>query len=566
MVRRPGRGQALATGACGKLSQMPIPPVTVFDRAVALESLESGDFDVLVVGGGITGAGVLLDAASRGLTTCLIERDDFASGTSSKSSKLVHGGLRYLKQHELGLVHENLVERQRLLRNAPHLVEPLPFLVPLLGSGKVLDRAVAHSYSVALWLYDLSGGWRIGKRHRRVSADEIARKLPTLRRDRLVAGFVYFDARADDARLTLEVMRTAVLSHGGVAANHATVTGISTARGGGLTEVLVDPGDKPPFAVRARCVVNATGVFADEVRALAEGAHPRSLRPAKGVHVAVERAKLPCEMAAILPVPNDRRTIFVIPWGDHTYIGTTDTDYDGPMDSPTVEPEDVDYLLRAVNAAVSEPLTAADVTGSWAGLRPLLAPNPSGRRPPGERTADLSRRHQVTVSREGLVTVTGGKLTTYRKMAEDAVDAAVRVAGVDARPCRTRRLKLRGAAGSDLSSTAKGFEPWLLAHLEARYGSEAGAVLRLVRERPELAEPLVAGLPYIAAEAVFAVRYEMARELEDVLARRTRALLLDARATREGAPRVAELVGDELGWDTGKRRHAADAFDALATS
>jgi len=547
---------------------VPPPPATAFHRSAALQRLAAETFDVLVIGGGITGAGVLLDAAARGLSAALVERDDFASGTSSKSSKLIHGGLRYLQQRELALVHENLVERHRLLHNAPHLVEPLPFLVPLFGKGGVVDETVARAYSVALWMYDLAGGWRIGKRHRRISADEIASHMPTLRRDRVVAGFLYYDARADDARLTLEVVRTAVLGHGAVACNHAAVVGLVSDRSGRVTGATVAAeGLAQPLEVRARAVVNATGVFADEVRSLEQGREEATLRPAKGIHLTVAKHKLPCDVAAVIPVPKDRRSIFVVPWGEHTYLGTTDTDYDGPLDDPQVDEADVAYVLGAINAAVTEPLSPEDVTGSWAGLRPLLAHSPGRERQPSARTADLSRRHRVVVSEGGLVTITGGKLTTYRKMAEDAVDALAPHLG-RLRPCQTRRLQLRGAepparTGGGQQLAASWLDEATSAHLRRRYGSEAAAVVGLAEANRELARPLAPTLPYLRAEALYAARYEMATTLDDVLSRRTRAVLLDAAAARQAAPDVAGLLGDELGWDESRRRAEVARFEQL---
>ncbi|MHB1986902.1 MAG: glycerol-3-phosphate dehydrogenase/oxidase [Acidimicrobiales bacterium] len=534
------------------------PPATVFHRSVALERLSSETFDVLVIGGGITGAGVLLEAASRGLRAALVERDDFASGTSSRSSKLVHGGLRYLQQREFGLVHENLVERHRMLRNAPHLVEPLAFVIPLFGKGGVVDQTVARAYSLALWMYDIGGGWKIGKRHRKVTAAELASHLPTLRQDRLVAGFLYYDAHTDDARLTLAVTRTAVLAHRAVALNHAAVTGLLRDDGEAVSGALVLPVEgSAPVEVRARAVVNATGVWADEIRLLEDGSHPSAIRPAKGIHLTVEASKLPCDVAAVIPVPGDHRSIFVVPWGEHTYLGTTDTDYTGSLDDPTVDHDDVSYILGAVNAAVTEPLSPADVTASWAGLRPLLARAPGQKRAPNARTADLSRRHQVIVSDHGLVTITGGKLTTYRKMAEETVDALGGHLG-RLRPSQTKRLRLRGADGLDahdrLAPKGRGpVEDRAFSHLRSRYGTEARVISSLVSENSQLGLPLVEGLPYLCAEAIFAVRYEMAANLEDVLGRRTRALVLDVDATLRAAPRVAELIGAELGWDEARR-------------
>jgi glycerol-3-phosphate dehydrogenase len=298
---------------------------TSFDRARALARLAEETFDVLVIGGGITGAGVALDAAARGLHVGLVERRDFASGTSSKSSKLVHGGLRYLQQREYVLVYENLAERQLLLKNAPHLVKPLPFLIPLFGRGGVVKKTVARAYQTALWLYDLTGGIRIGKRHRRISLDEVMSHLPTLRRDYLVAGFIYYDAQADDARLTLTILRTAVLDHGVVAANYAPVVGLlKDPAGGRVRGARLEDGTE----IRANVVVNAAGVWVDEIRALDEECDSCSLRPAKGIHLTVPREKVPADIAAVIPVLKDRRSIFVVPWGDRVYLGTTDPDYD----------------------------------------------------------------------------------------------------------------------------------------------------------------------------------------------------------------------------------------------
>ena len=367
--------------------------VPAFDRRQALVRLADEEFDVLVVGGGVTGAGVALDAASRGLRTALVEKGDFASGTSSKSSKMVHGGIRYLQQREFRLVYENLAERQRLLDNAPHLVSPLPFLIPLFGRDGVVSKTVARSYASALWLYDLTGGWHIGTRHREVTKDEALSHLPTLRTDNLVAGFLYFDARADDARLTLTLARTAALEFGAVVANYTPVVRLTTGPGGATDGAVVRPvpdDETSEFPVRARVVVNASGVWADAVRTLDEGRDPHAIRPAKGIHVTVPASRLPCDIAAVIPVPKDKRSIFVVSWpeSDLVYLGTTDTDYAGPLDDPACTPEDVDYLLDAANAITTSQLTRADVTGVWAGLRPLLAPPAKGGHV-SERTADL---------------------------------------------------------------------------------------------------------------------------------------------------------------------------------
>jgi len=528
-----------------------------FRRDDALRRLVDEDFDVLVIGGGITGAGVALDAASRGLRTALVEKGDFASGTSSKSSKMVHGGIRYLQQREFRLVYENLTERQRLLSNAPHLVAPLPFLIPLFGRDGVISKTVARSYSSALWMYDLTGGLRIGERHREVDKDEALAHLPTLNTDHLVAGFLYFDARADDARLTLAVLRTAAFEYGAAVVNYAPVTRLTTGGDGATDGAIVRPsgGETEEFQIRARVVVNATGVWADAIRALDEGADPHAIRPAKGVHITVPADRLPCDIAAVIPVPKDKRSIFVVSWPgtDLVYVGTTDTDYTGPLDDPACTPEDVDYLLEAANNFTTSHLTRADVTGIWAGLRPLLS-RPTKGQHVSERTSDLSRRHTVRVSAHGVVTVTGGKLTTYRKMAQDTVDAVVNRLGESPRRrrCITKSLPLIGA-------TTKTRDPVALAQPQARllsrYGTESAAVLAVADGRPELLEPAVAGLPYTGAELVYAAREEMAQTLDDVLSRRTRATIQRAQASMDAAAAVAALIAPDMGWD---EQEAAD--------
>ena len=517
-----------------------------FDRADGVRRLAAESFDVVVIGGGITGVGCALDAASRGLRTALVERYDFASGTSSKSSKLVHGGLRYLQQREIRLVYEALAERQVLRRIAPHLVRVQPFLLPVFTSDGLINRRLARALGTAMWMYDMTGGLRIGKMHRRISKDAAVAHMPTLRASRLASAYIYYDARADDARLTLTIAKTAA-EHGAAVVNDAAVVGFDKDAAGRVqgVRVVVD-GDE--LLVRARTVVNATGVWSDNVRALDEGRHPNSIRPAKGVHITVPWAKVRNDIAAVIPVPKDRRSVFVVPWGDFTYIGTTDTDYDGPLDDPQCTPEDIAYLLRAINGAVTTPLTESDILGTWAGLRPLVKDAGSA------RTADLSRRHSVTTSASGVVTVTGGKLTTYRRMASDTIDTVGRAMGVKARS-RTDRLPLSGAAGWDAAAVSS--------HLSNRYGSNSDAIRRLVQEHPELAGPIVPGLEYSKAEVVYAAREEMARSVDDVLARRTRARLLARDASAEAAAEVARLIAPILGWSAQDREASTAAYRAL---
>jgi glycerol-3-phosphate dehydrogenase len=525
--------------------------VSSFTRAEALASLERAPFDVVVVGGGMTGTGVALDAALRGLRVALVEAGDIAAGTSSKSSKMVHGGLRYLQQREFRLVYENLRERQRLIENAPHLVRPLPFLIPLFGRDGVVSRSVTRAYATALWLYDVTGGWRIGQRHRRVSRAEALAHLPTLDASRLVAGFLYPDARGDDARVALTLARSAA-DAGAVVATYTRAVGLERdADGAPVAVTVADAFTGERRRVATRAVVNAAGVWTDVVANLEASERAPRVTPAKGVHVTVASERLPADIAAVLPVPGDRRSVFVVPFEEapYTFIGTTDTAYDGPLDTPRCTGEDVAYLLRAVNAATSSKLTPQDVTGVWAGLRPLLAPTPG--EAVSARTADLSRRHRVTVE-YGVVTITGGKWTTYRQMAEDAVDALGPRLGRQA-PCSTAHHPLHGARG-DVGHDA---------HLARRYGADAPAVAALAASDPTLAERPLAPLPYLGAEFLYGARTEMAVTLEDLLCRRTRAHLQDARATRAGARRVAEIVAGELGWDSARVDAEVAAYERL---
>ncbi len=513
------------------------------DRADALRRLGTEQFDVLVIGGGITGAGVALDAASRGLSVALVERDDFASGTSSKSSKLVHGGLRYLQHHEFKLVYENLYERQIALRNAPHLVHILPFLIPVLSKDGIMNAKLARALGSALWLYDFTGGLRIGKLHRRIKKDAAVAHMPTLRAPNVAAAYIYYDAQTDDARLTLTIARTAA-GRGAVIANHAGVTGLRKDPAGRLVGATVEA-DGTSIEVDAKYVVNATGVWSDDIRAFDEGANPNTIRPAKGIHITVPWSKVRNDIAVIVPVPKDKRSIFVVPWGDLTYIGTTDTDYVGPLDDPQCTPEDVDYLLHAMALVMREPLTRDDIVGTWAGLRPLIAGGSVG-----EKTADLSRVHKVLTSPTGLITITGGKLTTYRRMAADTIDTVVKALGHGGRS-GTKKLRLLGATASQGSAMARGSAP-SDEHLSRRYGSLQREILDLERDEPALKEPLVPGLPYRRSEAIYAVRNEMATTLDDVLSRRTRARLLGRDATAAAAESVAQLIAPELGWDSAR--------------
>jgi glycerol-3-phosphate dehydrogenase len=530
--------------------------MAAFDRTQSLHRLRHETFDVVVLGAGMTGAGVALDAASRGLKVALIDAGDIACGTSSKSSKLVHGGLRYLQQKEFRLVYENLRERQRLLENAPFLIRPLPFLIPLFGKNGVASRALVRGYATALRIYDFTGGWRIGERHRKLTKAQALTHLPSLNSDQLVAGFLYFDARGDDARVALTLARSAALDFDAVTANYVRCVDINHDDNSRVKSVLCsDELDRSTFTVATRTIVNATGVWADEVFSMAEDTTSHRITPAKGVHLSVKRERLNCDVAAVLNVPDDRRSIFVVPFEEapYTFVGTTDTAYDGNLDSPECTPQDVSYLLNAVNAATSSDLTPQDVTGLWAGLRPLLSPKDG--RALSERTADLSRRHRVTDTHDGVIHITGGKWTTYRQMAEDTVDAlAPYIAGLA--KVRTKNLRLHGTSEwrpqNDLET-----------HLYRRYGSVAHQVLELIKDDPSLANVTIEGQSYLDADFIHAVRHEMATSLVDLLTRRTRAHLHDARTTLQSAPAIAQLVAKELDWSEEERERQVESYRTL---
>jgi glycerol-3-phosphate dehydrogenase len=528
--------------------------VTTFQRAEALRAMSTSSYDVVVLGAGMTGAGVALDAASRGLRVALIDRGDIASGTSSKSSKMVHGGLRYLQQKEFRLVYENLRERQRLLSNAPYLVEPLPFLIPLFGSNGVASKALVKGYSTALRLYDLSGGWRIGHRYRRITRDETLTHLPTLQTDRLVAGFLYYDARGDDARVALTLAKTAAVNYGAQVATYVRAVGVTkNAEGRVVTVRARDELSGNEFDIAAASVVNATGVWADDVFTMTEGKPSHRITPAKGVSVARER--LPADVAAVFSVPNDRRSVFVVPFqdGPYTYVGTTDTAYEGSLDEPLCTPDDVAYLLRAVNASTSSDLVVNDVTGVWAGLRPLLAPA-TGKKL-RERTADLSRRHRVSDSHDGVIHVTGGKWTTYRQMAQDAVDALAPYVS-PLKGVRTKSLRLLGVGAWRPTNERE-------THLYRRFGEDAKIILTMIDNDPALGATPIADQSYLAAEFVFSAQREMVTSLTDLLTRRSRAHLQNARTTYDAADSVARLVAPTLGWSDEEIRQQVDAYRSL---
>jgi len=550
----------------------PDTPFSPAARADHLASLRDGRFDLLVVGGGITGAGVALDAATRGLRVALVEAGDFAEGTSSRSSRLVHGGLRYLETGDFRLVFEALAERRRLLELASHLVHPLPFLFPLYRSGPVGYRKL----QAGMWLYDLLSLFRGVRRHRMLRHRAVLADEPRLRREGLVGGAEYFDASVDDARLTLAVARGAHEA-GAAVVSHAEVTGFLREDGAPLLHGvrLRDRLTGESLEARADLVVNATGPWSDELRRMADpGAAPR-LRPTKGVHVVLERTRVGNEGALIFPSSLDGRVMFVLPWGDFTYVGTTDTDFEGSPGGASATDGDVDYLLESTNALFPEArLTREDVLSTWTGVRPLLAPER------GEGATDegsTSREHEIWRDPGGLVNVAGGKLTTYRVMAAQAVDFAVRLLR------REREVEAVDSITADLHLPGAPLEPWdvfearirdvarrtgvadgTARHLARSYGEDAESILAAIADDPSLGEPLVAGLPYVWAEVPHVVRYEMALTLEDALRRRLH-LFYEA---RDGGTRIARAVAERmaavpgLGWDAAEVERQVASYTA----
>jgi glycerol-3-phosphate dehydrogenase len=483
-------------------------------RRQALHRMADGECDVLVIGGGITGCGIALDAASRGLSVALVERADFASGTSGRSSRMIHGGLRYLEQYAFGLVHESLTERRILLRLAPHLVRPIPMY------GLSPPGTTGLRWRLGLTVYDaLALGRNIRGHHRRDEAG-VRRAVPGLRRP--ASALVYYECGADDARLTLEVARAARAA-GALVANHAealALLGAGQVRGAAVADRLT--GER--LDVRARVTVNATGVWAEEVARLASAA-PIRLCPSKGVHLVLRPGAVDTRVGLVLPsAAGDGRHAFVLPWADRTFVGTTDTRYDGDLTDPPVTVDDRDYLLAAVRQAFPS-VVDSDVVASWAGLRPLCDTADGS-------TADLSRRHVMDDTVPGLLTIAGGKLTTYRAMAERLVDRLVRYLGAP-RHCRTRRIPLgltdRLDATLDRARTAAaraGLTPVASRRLVLRYGDDWTQALRLIREDPALAEPVAEGAPVLGVELALARTREMALTDEDVLVRRTRLTTL----------------------------------------
>jgi glycerol-3-phosphate dehydrogenase len=585
----------------------------MIERGQALAALSEHEFDVVVVGGGITGAGVALDAAARGYSVALLERADYASGTSSRSSKLVHGGLRYLQHFDLGLVREALLERSLMVALAPHLVRPLPLVVPAFDGARP-DRLVG----VGLNLYDVmsvdrdrlrSRRGRRGRsergrangaaasadsramgrsaaledgeswspeRHRVISGEEVLELLPALAPRDPTSGYLFYDCQTDDVRLVLTVLGEAE-RFGAVCANRVAVTGLleRDGRAQGVQALDVESGAR--LDVRAANVVNATGVWADELRPqeLHDEAELPRIRPSRGTHITIRNEDLPLVGGAIVPA-GAGRSIFALPWLGHTLVGTTDNDYEGPLDHILPSDEDIDYLLEAVNTFFATELGAGQLTGAFAGVRPLISTGDP------KKSVDISRKAELYETSSGMITITGGKLTTWRRMAKMTVDRLVERDARDA-PCRTHEIPLGQAIAADELPRVEGVPDASYEALASRYGHAAHDVLALAAERGELAQPIVAGLPDLLAEVALAARREQARSIGDALLRRTRLGLLAARELTgrersassrsadggaQGGPvaRVGAILARELGWSAERLATELDRFASEAAA
>jgi glycerol-3-phosphate dehydrogenase len=498
-------------------------------------------WDMIIIGGGATGLGVAVDAASRGYKTLLVEQSDFAKGTSSRSTKLVHGGVRYLAQGNIGLVIEALRERGIMLRNAPHLVRNENFIIP--------NYTWFHAifYSIGLSVYDLLAGKRSFGRSRLISKREVTERIPTINSNGLTAGVLYHDGQFDDARLAVSLALTAI-EQGATLLNYFRVTSLSKQEGKINGIAVTDLESNISYQLKAKTVINATGVFVDEILVMDAPEAARMIRPSQGVHLVFDKSFLGPHDALMIPKTKDGRVLFAIPWHDRTLVGTTDTPLNAHQLEPKALEEEIQFILDTTAVYLTKIPTRKDVLSVFAGLRPLAAPQGEN-----QKTKEISRSHKLILSPSGLVTITGGKWTTYRKMAEDTVDMAIQSGGLTKRVCVTNTLLLHGYRES--SDWA---DPFFV------YGNDAISVKALAKENPAWKEILDPRLPYTGAEIIWATRYEMARNIEDVLARRTRALFLDARAAIAMAPAVAHLMAGELNKDESWEKEQVLSFNSIA--
>lgn len=509
-----------------------------------------GQWDIIVIGGGATGAGIAVDAASRGYSVLLLEREDFGKGTSSRSTKLVHGGVRYLEQGNISLVMEALKERGILFENAPHLVHDLPFIVPNYSWWET------PFYGIGLKIYDLlAGKYGFGK-SRILSLGETLERLPNIRQDGLRGGVVYHDGQFDDARLLIALITTAA-EHGATVVNYAPVVELTRDADGFVNGVVgVDRESGQRFIAEAKVVINATGIFTDEIRRMADTDAQAMLAPSQGIHLVFDRSFLSGETAIMVPHTADGRVLFAIPWHGHTLVGTTDTAIDGPSYEPGPFEHEIQFVLDTAGQYLSRPPQREDILSVFVGIRPLVKAAGSDT----SKTSALSRDHTIHIDATGLLTIVGGKWTTYRHMAEDVVDQAITLGPLDEAPCVTRSLRIHGYEPRTVEGAglARPEDPL------AVYGSDASLIREIAETDAELAAALDPELPCIGAQIVWAARHEMARTLDDALSRRTRALLLNARATERMAPVAARLLAREIGRDQAWADQEVATFRALA--
>lgn len=515
----------------------------MFIREEQIKKLaQTSNWDVIIIGGGATGLGIAIDSASRGYTTLLLEQVDFAKGTSSRSTKLVHGGVRYLAQGHLDLVREALHERGLLLINASHLVSNQSFIIPAYSWW---DRI---KYILGLKFYDLlSGRLSFGKSYW-INLKNTHKAVPYLKKDKLKGSILYHDGQFDDARLALNMAQTAI-EQGATVLNHFEVTGLKKDATGQIIGVTaLDRETNVSYSFKSKVIINATGVFADEVLKMDDKNNPDMVRPSQGIHLVVDRSFFPGNNALMIPKTKDERVLFIVPWHDKLLMGTTDTLLESHSPEPEPLEKEIDFILETANHYLTKKILKTDIKSVFAGLRPLAAPKDDTK-----KTKEISRSHKILVSKSGLITITGGKWTTYRKMAEDTINKAIAISKLPQAPCKTKKIKLHGAL------TSQNFTDHLYI-----YGSDKPKLLDMMKKHPYLSEKLHPELPYTIAEVEWAVKHEMARTVEDVLARRVRLLFLDAQAAIESAPVVAEIIARTNNFDKNWKEQQIEEFTALA--
>lgn len=517
------------------------------DRAEKLARLEDA-YDLLIIGGGATGLGTAVDAATRGYKTALVEAGDFAQATSSRATKLVHGGVRYLASGQIHLVYEALRERKRMLKNAPHLVHPLGFITPAYSWFDI------PYFGTGLKLYDLLSGSSSMGPTKILSAEETLQQIPAIQRRGLKGGVLYYDGQFDDARFALALARTAE-DRGALVLNYVRCTALLKTSGRVDGAVLTDVETGNAFRLRTKAAINAGGIFVDSVRQMDNASVPNLLAVSRGTHIVVSAAALGKDTAIMVPKTGDGRVVFAIPWLGSVVIGTTDVPARGAEIEPGHEATEIDYLMETINPYLARPITKADIVSVFSGLRPLIRGNAA-------TTSKLSREHSIEISESGMVTIAGGKWTTYRRMAEDVIDFAIGKGLLEKRRCVSATTKLHGAGELHESGNLQGGS--IHSAQFAHYGSDAVKIVSIVDEDPAMSTKLDEALPFVVAEAVYGVREEMARTLEDVLARRTRALFLNARAAQRAAPLVAKALAKELGHDSAWAQRQIERFEKLA--